>query len=161
MFFFESLLQQSNKNTVYFFELLVFVLIPVLRFFTQQSMTNHEHNNKRYKHVLFFNLLHLHLFLHDMFFKILTIFMQEFVLRFSGSQPSASHAAVIFMNHNILQRIHALQELLLIRNIMTFADAQQHFVVLHRNILLIHNNILLLHRNFLRILMFVVTQRPC
>jgi hypothetical protein len=43
------------------------------------------------------------------------------------------HATVIFKNHKILQRIHALldslKELLLIRNIMTFADTQQHFVV--------------------------------
>jgi hypothetical protein len=82
MFFFESLSQQSKtknryKNAVYFFELLVFVLIPVLRFFMQQSMTNQEHNDKRYKHVFFFDLLHLHLFLHDMFFANLTVFMQD------------------------------------------------------------------------------------
>ena len=93
MFFFESLLQQSNKKCSLF--LSVSHIHTFLWFFTLQSMMNHECNTKSYKQVLFFNLLHLHLFLHDMFLKILTIFMQEFVLSFSGSQPSASHAAVI------------------------------------------------------------------
>jgi hypothetical protein len=82
-----------------------------------------------------------------MFFANLTVFMQEFVLSFSGSQPITFHAAVIFMNHKILQRTHALldslKELLLIRNIMTFVDTQQHFVVTQNTFFC-----LLLHKTF-------------
>jgi hypothetical protein len=75
---------------------------------------------------------------------------------FQDSKTIKFYDEVIFFRKTCL--LDSLKELLLIRNIMTFVDTQQHFVDVQQHFADTQQHFVL-HNKFLRILMFADTQQ--